>query len=126
MPATRPGPKPSARGSDRRRSQRILLVIPVEISWASREGVRVREHAETEVVNAQGGLLRLKTRIPANVGEVEITRPQTHQKAKGRVISVSAPGPDRLVRVGVELAVPAQEFWGIRLPPEPADTSKAT
>ncbi|MGH9804649.1 MAG: hypothetical protein ACRD4D_05715 [Candidatus Acidiferrales bacterium] len=106
-------------GSDRRRSPRVLLVIPVEVAWTSPSGVRVQEHAETEIVNAHGALLRMKARLPRGA-VVQLTRIRTHDKAEARVVFTSDPGLDGLFRAGVELAAPGEKFWGVTLPPSSA------
>src|SRR5712664_1731280 len=101
---------------DRRRSQRTLLVMPLAISWTTSTGMRVREHAETEVVSAVGALLRMKTRIPTQ-GTVDLKRPATNQSAAVKVVSVSTPSPDGWIRVSVEFVSPNTSFWGIAFPP---------
>ena len=103
-------------GSERRRSTRVLLVIPVEVAWTSPNGVRVQEHAETEVVNVHGALLRTKARLPKG-SVVELTRLRTHEKTRGRVVFTSESGLDGLFRAGVELDMPGEKFWGVILPP---------
>jgi hypothetical protein len=102
--------------TDRRRSQRTLLVMPLAISWTTSTGMRVREHAETEVVSATGAMLRMKTRVPTH-GNVEIKRPATNQSATVAVITVSNPSPDGWIRVAVEFTTPNTSFWGIVFPP---------
>lgn len=42
---------------ERRRNQRFLLIVPLEVMWQVKERARVKRRAETEVVNAHGGLL---------------------------------------------------------------------
>jgi hypothetical protein len=86
------------------------------ISWTTNTGMRVREHAETEVVSATGALLRMKTSIAAQ-GRVEIKRPATNQSAPVKVVTVSNPGPDGWIRVGVEFLTPNPSFWGVNFPP---------
>ena len=119
-------PKP-----DRRRSQRTILVMPLALSWTTGTGMRVREHAETEVVSATGAMLRMKTRVP-NHGTVEIKRPAANQSATATVVTVSNPGPDGWIRVGVEFTAPNTSFWGINFPPieaqpvEPMPPAKPT
>lgn len=116
MVATLPRADASGPGSGRRRSQRVLLVIPVEVTWTSSSGVRVQEHAETEVVNAHGALLRMKAHLPRGAA-VELTRLRTHEKARGQVVFASEAGPGGFYHIGVELAVPSEAFWGVTLPP---------
>ncbi len=104
-------------GAERRRSQRVLLVIPVEVAWTTAEGLRVAENAETEVVNAHGALLRMKTFLPISV-EVELMRPRTRQSALARVVwTGDLAEEDEWTRIAVELAVPSETFWGVSIPP---------
>jgi len=112
-PGSTPAPPSYA---NRRRSQRVLLVIPVEIVWTSGQGLRVQEHAETEVVGAYGALLRMKTRL-AMGSRVQIRQPRTGLSAEARVVNVSSPQQDGLVRIAIEFAVPDEAFWGIKIPP---------
>ncbi len=107
-------------GAERRRSQRVLLVIPVDVAWITREGLRVREHAETVVVNAHGALLRMKTLLPISE-EVELMRPRTSQSTRARVVwAGDVAEEDEMTRVAVELAVPSETFWGVSIPPLPS------
>jgi hypothetical protein len=117
--------------ADRRRSQRALLIMPLALSWTTSTGMRVREHAETEVVSATGAMLRMKTRVPTH-GTVEIKRPAVNQSATVTVITVSNPGPDGWIRVAVEFTTQNSSFWGIFFPPadlpaaEPMPSAKPT
>ncbi len=104
-------------GAERRRSQRVLLVIPVEVTWTTRDGRRLKENAETQVVNAHGALLRMKTTLPLSA-EVELTRPRTQQSVLARVVwAGDVAEQDEMPRVAVELAVPSETFWGVSIPP---------
>src|SRR5258707_919165 len=113
----KPGlPQDGSKKTDRRRSQRSLLVMPLAISWTTNTGMRVREHAETEVVSASGAMLRMKTRVTTTrLGAT--SPPATNQLAKVKVASVSSPGPDGWIRVAVEFTTPNSNFWGIFFPP---------
>jgi hypothetical protein len=102
--------------SDRRRSTRVLLVMPVDVGWTSKDGLQVQEHAETEVVSQHGAMLRMGSRLPVGV-HVELRRPASGQSAKARVVGVGNPSPDGLARVAVELTTPSDAFWGISFPP---------
>lgn len=101
---------------DRRRSTRVLLVMPVDVAWTSKDGLQVQEHAETEVVSQHGAMLRMGTRLPVGV-QLELRRPASGMSAKARVVGVGNPSPDGMARVAVELAVPSDAFWGISFPP---------
>ncbi len=58
--------------TERRRSQRVHLAIPVEVGWQE-DHVHVSEHAETEVLNAYGALLRMKPHLPIPI-DVELSK----------------------------------------------------
>ena len=102
--------------STQRRSQRSLLVMPLAVTWTTNTGMRVREHAETEVVSSTGGLLRMRTRLPTQ-GRVELKRPATNQSSPVRIVTISEPGPDGWYRIAVEFLTPVIGFWGINFPP---------
>lgn len=110
-----PEVQPYLREGERRRSQRALLVIPVNLTWATEDGVRVTEQAQTEEINAHGALLRMKSCLPTSM-EVELSHPRTHQSTRARVVGTRHPEPDGSVRVAVELAVPSETFWGVSFP----------
>lgn len=94
----------------------MLLTIPVEVEWTTKEGVRVKEHAETEAVSAHGAQLRMKSRLPLS-GEVKLNHQRTGQSTRARVISVGNPAPDGLTRIAVEMESPGETFWGVSIPP---------
>ena len=52
-------------GANRRRSERVMLKVPVVLSVISREGIVTEEKTFTQVVNAHGGLLGLQMEISA-------------------------------------------------------------
>ncbi|HEX9763972.1 MAG: PilZ domain-containing protein [Candidatus Acidiferrales bacterium] len=101
---------------DRRRSQRVLIVIPALVSWTTKDGVRIKEEAHTEVISRHGAMLRVKGSMTMGA-EVELTRPQARLSTKAKVVWVGKPDADGFVRVGLELTVPSAEFWGVYLPP---------
>lgn len=114
--ATPPLANAATPGAERRRSQRVLLVIPLEVAWTSASGVRVLEHAETEIVNAHGALMRMKAKLPRGT-QVELSRPKTQEKVPARVVFIGQEGSDGLWRAGVEFPAPNEKFWGVTMPP---------
>lgn len=113
--------------SDRRRSTRVLLVIPVEVAWTSKDGLQVQEHAETEVVSQHGALLRMGTRLAPGT-QLDLRRPNTGHASKAKVVGVGNPSSDGLARVAVELTSPSDSFWGVSFPhlsPAPAKNKPA-
>lgn len=107
---------------DRRRSQRVFIVIPVNISFTNKDGVRIKEEVHTEIVSRHGALLRVKGSIPLHA-EVELSRPRTSQSAHARVVWTGKPDAEGITRVAVELATPSTEFWGVYLPPAPGEAA---
>ena len=103
---------------DRRRSQRVLIVIPVSVSWTTKEGVRVKEEAHTEVVSRHGALLRFKGSLPVGA-QVELSRLRTGAASHAKVVWAGKPDADGIGRVAVELTETSDEFWGVYLPPTP-------
>ncbi len=102
---------------ERRRSQRVLLVIPIEVEWTTKEGKSTKEAAETEIVSAHGALLRMKSRIPLSI-EITLYQRRVRQSTRARVVGVSS-RPDG-ERVAVELSIPSWSFWGVSFPDVPA------
>lgn len=111
-------PKPEAilPGGEKRRSQRVLLVIPVEVNWVESNGKNRQASAKTEIVSAHGALLRMTS--PLAVGtEVELRHPITGLTSRARVVSLHTAGQEGQAGVGMELEVPSQVFWGVTIPP---------
>ena len=113
MTELQPVTKPS--GAERRRSSRVRLAVPLQATWTNEQGGQVSEYAETEVFNAQGGLLCMKTGQPIAM-EIQLTNPQTQETARARVVGFRESRPKGVLRVAVELASASQTFWGVSFP----------
>ncbi len=98
-----------------RRSQRVLLAIPLEVAWTRQDGVRVIEHAQTEIVNRHGALLHVETPIPTAT-QVKLLRPHQGLSTPARVVGKYPSQQDGLSRIAVELSVPSEQFWGLSFP----------
>jgi hypothetical protein len=109
-------PTVAAEMDGQRRSQRMLLVIPVTVSWRTTAGVTLRQHAATEIVNAHGALLKIKACIPVNT-VVDMMRPSLNRSAKARVVCSGAPNEEGVTHTAVEFVERNDEFWGISFPP---------
>ncbi|MGH9804648.1 MAG: hypothetical protein ACRD4D_05710 [Candidatus Acidiferrales bacterium] len=103
-------------GAELRRSQRVLMAIPVHVAWSGRSGDRVEEEAVTEIVNAHGALLRMKAPVALGT-EVEVTHGHTKKTSKGVVVYAEEPEKGKRVGVGLELEASSHQFWGISIPP---------
>jgi hypothetical protein len=111
-------PMESPTGSERRRGQRIFLVMPVELSWKDSQGKANSAKAETGIVSAFGATLVVKSQLP-DVSEIEVRVPSTGEKSRARVVGRRPPAPDGSTALAVELAASNPHMWGVQLPPPP-------
>lgn len=101
---------PSAAG--KRRSRRFPFISPVEATWQEPNGKIFREAGQATEVNAQGGLLEMKT-YPAVGIQIELTNLLSHESSHARVVGVRRNPEGRLLGVAVELIAPSETFWGV-------------
>ena len=118
MSGTKPTADTSPKGKGRRRSQRIYLLIPLEVTWTTMENAQIKEPAETEEVNAHGALLWVKNPPPAGT-RVKLTHGHTGNSTIARVVAERNLRPTGYRQVSVELAAPSYTFWGVNFPPAP-------
>jgi hypothetical protein len=104
--------------SNRRRSMRVVATVTVQVRWTTVEGFRAAAVATTNVFNAHGALLSIKSPI-ALPFEIELARPGAEESIPARVIDSTAFSPNIPTRVAVELGKPSPDFWGIPVPPLP-------
>lgn len=102
--------------ADRRRSPRVLLEIPVMVSWRDERGEFHRELTITRVVNACGALVILKRPVPLGL-KLEIINRATQAMVQARVVWLGSECPAGGVQVGIELGEPDPEFWGYKASP---------
>lgn len=101
--------------ANQRRSQRILLSVPLRVSGKRTNGTSFVEHAKTQIVNAHGALLQL--REPVREGQALIIRNiVTGEEAPCKVVDLG-PGTNGLSEIGVEFAQSNPHFWRVSFPP---------
>jgi len=98
--------------ADGRRSRRFPFVSPVEATWQEPSGKIVRESGRATEVNAQGGLLELKTYPPAG-SQIELKNLISHESSHARVVGPRRNTEGHLLGIAVELLVPSETFWGM-------------
>src|SRR5450631_1758797 len=97
---------------EHRRSKRFIVRVATEVKWHGPGGVRIKEKAHAEEVNAHGGLLHMDT-YP-NLGDIiELTNIVSAVSAEGRVLAMRASTADVPQGIVVELFVPSETFWGM-------------
>jgi hypothetical protein len=96
----------------KRRSRRFPFISPVEATWQGNDGKIFREAGQATEVNAQGGLLEMKT-YPAVGSQIELTNLFSHESSHARVVGIRRNTEGRLLGIAVELLVPSENFWGV-------------
>jgi hypothetical protein len=105
---------PSGPDANRRRSQRVMLSVPVTLSGKTADGP-FSEDTQTMVINAHGALVGLK----AKVSEGQTLRIKTRispEELECHVIWVG-PAAEGKTQCGVEFTRPAPNFWRVSFPP---------
>jgi hypothetical protein len=100
---------------NRRRSQRVLLRMPIQVIVRGAGNQHVSEDAFTSSVNAHGALIYLS--LKAEPGQkIIIKNTVTEEEQFVRVVR-SNPAPEGKFEVAVEFLRPAPKFWRIAFPP---------
>ena len=99
----------------RRRSERVILRVPLQLSAKMPDGKRVCFEAHTLVVNAHGGLLDVGMEMLAGQ-PVLLSNFKTEKVATAKVVRVKGSGEGRF-SVAVEFEFPAPSFWPVSFPP---------
>jgi hypothetical protein len=101
--------------NNRRRSQRVLLRIPIAVIAPGPDKQMALEQTHTLVVNAHGTLISLS--LPVRTGQVVILQnPGTSEEESCRVIRVD-PVREGKAEVALEFLKPAPNFWRVAFPP---------
>jgi propanol-preferring alcohol dehydrogenase len=118
MPVTQPhaGLTPKPERDDKRRSQRLLVRIAVDVSATGTGGKPFTEPAHTLVVNAHGGLIELKTE-PDETRPIVLRNRNNNLQQPSRIVWVRRSSPESL-HVGVEFDQANARFWNVEFPPE--------
>jgi hypothetical protein len=103
--------QPVSKGKNRR-SDRYLLVVPVQVKWLEPSGAGVIEFTEAKEVNMHGGRLDMRGR-PAIGSVIELTSLTSTKTASARVVSLRPSKKSEVLEVAVELLTPSETFWGV-------------
>lgn len=102
--------------ANRRRSQRVLMKIPVHISVQIGNAALSEEETHTLAVSAHGALIAVSA--PVYRGQrLTLLNPQTKDSLECVVAHIDR-FPDEQVRVGVEFLLPNPTFWHVAFPPK--------
>jgi len=97
--------------TEQRRGSRFPVVVPVQAKWQEATGKTVVETAQAREVNAQGGLLNMKT-FPSVGSQLELTNLLSSETYRARVVGIRRK-EGAILGVAVELLIPSETFWGV-------------
>ena len=102
--------------NNRRRSQRVLVKVPVRVSVRAGATPLTEEETHTLSVSAHGALLAVSA--PLYRGQrLTLTNPQTKDSLECVVAHIDR-CPNEPVKVGVEFLLPNPAFWHVAFPPK--------
>ena len=107
-------------GSEKRRSDRLMLTIPLIVEGTDARRNPFRDHAHTTSLNRHGA--RIYTARPLRVNQsISLTNLICNREATFRVVGPVAPITEKGGEWGVEYASPNDNIWGIQFPPVRAE-----
>ncbi len=101
-------------GEERRRSQRVIIRIPVTLEMTL-SGQKVTVTAHTVAVNIHGAMVLCSRSIDAEV-KVEIENDRTRERTPARVTRTPRESAEGYL-IPLEFSQPAPAFWQITFPP---------
>ena len=102
--------------SNRRRSQRVLMKVPVRVSVQAGATPLTEEETHTLAVSAHGALIAVSA--PLCRGQrLTLSNPQTKGSLECVVAHIDR-FPNEQVKVGVEFLLPNPTFWRVAFPPK--------
>lgn len=104
-----------ANAQNRRRSERVMLQVPLTVLTHSMDHKPVKEETTTLVVNAHGGLMKLRTEVSVGMPLVLLNHATGKQEA-ARVVRLERP-PGEPFAVAFEFNQPSPKFWPVVFPP---------
>ena len=109
-------PGTPASPSVRRRSQRVLMQVPVRIHGKDSQGNAFDEETETLAINAHGALILVNARLTSG-GIVMMQHKRTQEEQECHVVFLGPVCAGR-AEIGLEFSEPRPGFWRVAFPPE--------
>jgi hypothetical protein len=100
----------------RRRSQRVLMQVPVRVRGTDSQGNPFEEETETLAINAHGALTLVNARVTSG-SKILLQHRRTQEEQECHVVFL---GPVRAgkAEIGLEFSDPRPTFWRVAFPPE--------
>jgi len=103
--------------SNRRRSQRVIVSVPVTVSSeGGNKDAAFQEEAQTLVVNAHGAMIALAAKVVK--GQMLRVKNRSTQEELTCKVAYIGPPTGGKAQVGVDFMIKAPDFWRIAFPPE--------
>jgi c-di-GMP-binding flagellar brake protein YcgR len=102
--------------ANRRRSQRVLMTIPVRVSGQSGVGLPFEEETQTRAISAHGALILVSTQVYRGQ-RLTLSNVQTKGALECVVAHIDRHQSDH-PQVGVEFMLPNPIFWHVAFPPK--------
>jgi hypothetical protein len=100
---------------NRRRSERVVLRVPLQLSAKMPDGKRISIEVYSLVVNAHGGLLDVGMELLGGQ-QVILSNPRNEKVASGKIVRVEASDEGRF-SIAFAFEFPAPSFWPVSFPP---------
>ena len=100
----------------RRRSCRVLVQVPVQVTADADVQGSFEEDTQTLVVNAHGALILLAN--PVRTGQTLRLKNKASKDEELCKVVYLGPAQNSRIQVGVEFTSPSPHFWHIAFPPE--------
>jgi hypothetical protein len=100
----------------RRRSQRVLMQVGVQVSGTDAQGRPFREETATLAINAHGALILLHARVTS--GSLLKLRHNHTKEEQECHVAFLGPVRGEKAEIGLEFSAPRPQFWRVTFPPE--------
>lgn len=109
-------PNMPSHSGPKRRSQRVLMQVPVRLLGANAQGASFEEETDTLAISAHGALVLLETRLTSG-STIVLQHKGTREQQECHVVFL---GPVRgnKAEIGLEFSAPRPQFWRVAFPPE--------
>jgi PilZ domain-containing protein len=101
---------------EQRRTERLLLAIPIRVMGTDLTGEAFTEDTKTLVINQAGARIALEHRLAAD-DSIRIVNLENYSEADFRIVGPTRLGESNAAEWGVECSEPGRNIWGIELPP---------
>jgi PilZ domain len=106
--------------SEKRRSERLMLTIPLRIHGRDKEGTEYFDEARTVTLNRHGARIQI-ARLLTPGQTVRLTNLVSRKEAEFRVVGPVSPRTEKGGDWGVECVDHQLDIWGIQFPPPAED-----